>query len=95
MTTPASPSPPGGAPPEHRLEQVESLLTHLQHELDKMSGVLIAQTAELEALRRRCDKLQAGLDRLEDDPEPSDLAAHVPPHWGGGVGREGRAGRPS
>ena len=70
-----------------RLEAVESLLTHLQHELAQMHAVLLAHTAELDALRKRCEKLEAGLEHAGDDPEPADPRAHVPPHWGGGAGR--------
>ena len=63
-----------------RFAEIETLLTHLQHELSQMHAVLLAQTAELQTLRDRLGKLDGRLDRLED-PEDRDVRAEKPPHY--------------
>lgn len=68
-------------PADARLTAVETLLTHLQHELTQMHAVLLAQSAELQALRDRAAKLDGRLDRLEDDPEYRDPRSEKPPHY--------------
>ena len=68
-------------PAEARLTAVETLLTHLQHELSQMHGVLLAQTEELQALRDRASKLDGRIDKLEEDPENRDPRAEKPPHY--------------
>ena len=68
-------------PADARLTAVETLLTHLQRELAQMHEVLLAQSAELQALRDRAAKLDGRLDRLEDDPEDRDPRAEQPPHY--------------
>ncbi|MFH5806605.1 SlyX family protein [Alienimonas sp. DA493] len=64
-----------------RLTAIESLLTHLQHELGQMHSVLLAHTAELQAMDRRIEKFEGKLERLEEEPEDSDPRAHKPPHY--------------
>ena len=64
-----------------RFAEVETLLTHLQRELGQMHSVLLAHTAEIAALNRRADKLEARLDRLGEEPESPDPRAHEPPHY--------------
>ena len=68
-------------PADARITAVETLLTHLQRELAQMHEVLLAQSAELQALRDRAAKLDGRLDRLEDDPEDRDPRAEKPPHY--------------
>ena len=72
---------PAPDPAGDRLTAVESLLTHLQHELAQMHAVLLAQSAELQALRDRAAKLDGRLDRVEDPPEDRDPRAERPPHY--------------
>ena len=68
-------------PADARLTAVETLLTHLQHELSQMHAVLLAQTAELQALRDRASKIDGRIDKLEEDPEDRDPRAEKPPHY--------------
>ena len=68
-------------PADARLTAVETLLTHLQHELAQMHAVLLAQSAEVQALRDRAAKLDGRVDRLEDGPEDRDPRAERPPHY--------------
>ena len=73
-----------------RLTAGEELLSHLQHELEQMSEVLLAQTAELHALRRRCEKIEGRFESLAAERDGADAAAdadpraHVPPHAAAG-----------
>lgn len=79
---PGSPSPFGGAPAAaDRLTAIETVLAHLQHELHQMHSVLLAHTAELEAVDRRVQKFEGRLERLAEGPEDSDPRAHKPPHY--------------
>ena len=64
-----------------RLAEVESLLTHLQHELGQMHSMLLAQTAELAALARRIEKFEGRLERLDEGPEDRDPRVEKPPHY--------------
>ena len=76
--------PPGPAdrPAEtDRLADIETALTHLQHDLSQMHAVLLAHTAELAALARRVEKFEGRLDRVEDPPEDRDPRAEKPPHY--------------
>ena len=66
---------------ERRQEAVESLLTHLQHELAQMHAVLLAHTAELGELRLRVERFEGKLERLEEPPEDRDPRAEKPPHY--------------
>ena len=68
-------------PAEARLTAVETLLTHLQHELSQMHEVLLAQAEELRTLRDRAAKLDGRVDKLEDEPEDRDPRAERPPHY--------------
>ena len=64
-----------------RFAEVETLLTHLQHELHQMHAVLLAHTAELEELRRRAEKLDGKLERMGEEPESRDPRGEKPPHY--------------
>lgn len=66
---------------DDRLTAVETLLTHLQHELGQMHSVLLAHTAELHSLSRRIEKFEGRLERLSEEPEDSDPRANKPPHY--------------
>ncbi|MEM9703738.1 MAG: SlyX family protein [Planctomycetota bacterium] len=66
---------------ESRLTAVETALTHLEHELGQMHTVLLAHTAELDAMNRRIEKFEGRLERLAEGPEDADPRAHKPPHY--------------
>ena len=68
-------------PNADRLTAVETLLTHLQHELGQMHSVLLAHTAELTEMHRRVEKFEGKLERMAEEPEDDDPRAHKPPHY--------------
>lgn len=69
--------------PEHpsddaRLVQIESLLMHLQRDVEQLSKALIEQQAELELIKRSLSRVAAAMD---SEPEVRDPALERPPHY--------------
>ena len=61
---------------------MQETMTHLQHDVEQMHDVMLAQQQELELLRReivRLDGLLEGLDSGEDSPRT--LEDDRPPHY--------------
>ena len=61
---------------------MQETMTHLQHDVEQMHDVMIAQQQELELLRReivRLDGLLEGLDSTEDGPRT--IEDDRPPHY--------------
>lgn len=67
--------------PDTRVTELETLVTHLQHDLEQMSNVLLAQKSEIDALARSVEKLQRRLDVLEEQPADADPLEERPPHF--------------
>ena len=68
-------------PADARLVAVETLLSHVQHELAQLHEALLAQQEELRTLRASAVKLNGRVDRLEEDPETGDPRDDEPPHY--------------
>jgi SlyX protein len=66
--------------PAQRLVDLELLLTHLQHDVEQLNAVVIAQQQELERLQRSLGKLQDRFDQSAE-PEPRDPLQERPPHY--------------
>lgn len=62
-----------------RLTQVETLLSHLQHDVDKLNEALINQQSQIDEVRQLITKVEAVIDQLPE-PEP-DPAHERPPHY--------------
>ena len=62
-----------------RLTQVEMLLSHLQHDVDKLNEALIAQQSQIEDLEQKIVKLTSIVETLPE--EPRDPAEERPPHY--------------
>jgi SlyX protein len=70
------PDQPGDA---ERLTQVEVLLSHLQHDVDKLNEVLIEQQAQIDVLKQLVRKVESVVDQI---PEPPlDPEQERPPHY--------------
>lgn len=67
--------------PDARVTELETLVTHLQHDLEQMSNVLLTQKGEIDALTRSVEKLERRLEVLEQPPEERDLLEERPPHY--------------
>ena len=61
-----------------RLVQIETLLMHLQRDVEQLSKALIEQQAELETIRRSISRLAAVIDT---EPEVRDPGLERPPHY--------------
>lgn len=64
---------------EERLTQVETLLSHLQHDVDKLNDALIGQQSQIDDLKQLISKVQSLVDNLPD--EPREPAEERPPHY--------------
>jgi len=71
--------PPSTPSESERLVQVESLLSHLQHDVDKLNGALIEQQQQIEDLRKLISKLEADVEQIPDTPR--DPREERPPHY--------------
>ena len=72
---------PVNSVPNDRLEHVESLLMHLQHEFDLLGQVVWRQQAEIDALKKELQRLNEQLVTQPDGPEFRDPQAEQPPHY--------------
>ena len=66
---------------ENRLMYVESLLTHVQHDLEQLSQVVWRQQAEIDALTKELNRLDTRVVTLADGPETRDPLDEKPPHY--------------
>ena len=66
-------------PTDERLATIETLLSHLQHDVDKLNEALISQQTEINGLSRSLHKLESAVDQIPQPPEnPLD---ERPPHY--------------
>ncbi|MCX7421305.1 MAG: SlyX family protein [Planctomycetia bacterium] len=67
--------------PEDRVENVESLLMHLQRDFDSLSGVIWRQQAEIDTLKKEVQRLGERFATEVDGTEERDPLAEQPPHY--------------
>ncbi len=51
----------------HRLERIEAHVTHLEHQVEQLNGVLIEQGRLVEQLKRQAQRQSATLEAIEMD----------------------------
>ncbi len=66
---------------EERWTTVESLLMHLQHELEQMNQALLDQSEDLARLRKELKGLRGQMEQLSEPEEQRDLRLERPPHY--------------
>ena len=54
---------------QQRLTDLEFLLAHLQHDVEQLNAVILAQQKELDVLRRQCGRLEDRLNLWGGEPE--------------------------
>ena len=64
-----------------RLAAIESLLMHLQQDVEAMSSVLQSQTRDAAKLRQDLSKLSSRIESMETEQEPGSLKDEKPPHY--------------
>ncbi|MAT15607.1 MAG: hypothetical protein CMJ46_10100 [Planctomyces sp.] len=63
-----------------RIVELETLFTHLQHDVQQLNDVIIEQRQELEKLHEVNDRLQQHIEDLEN-PEERNPSDERPPHY--------------
>lgn len=64
-----------------RLTAIESLLTHLQFDVEQLNGAILDGRRDLDALRRELESLRGQLELLESPAESRDPTQEKPPHY--------------
>ena len=62
-----------------RLSRIESHLAHLEHQLDQMNGVIVAQDKLLERLKKEVQRQSTAMESLELERMKANNAK--PPHY--------------
>ena len=60
---------------------LEMSVSHLQHELQQMHEVMLAQQEDISALRRDLQRALGKIDRIQEPSEPGDALDERPPHY--------------
>ena len=77
----SQPLPNESRPIREQLTAIESLLMHLQHDLEQLHEALAGQQNDIAALRRTLAGLHGRLEQVETGPEERDPTAEKPPHY--------------
>jgi uncharacterized coiled-coil protein SlyX len=64
-----------------RVQSLEMLAMHLQHDVEQMNEVILAQQAEIRGLRTLLERFQGQLENALRDPEVRDIEEERPPHY--------------
>ena len=64
-----------------RIVAMESLIAHLQHDLDQLNSVLLRQQTEIDALRQSQNRLEMRIDNNFTGAEDNDPSNERPPHY--------------
>ncbi len=64
-----------------RLEQIESAIAHLQHDIDSLSNSLLHQNRRLHEIEQRFIRIEHELETANSFPEKRDPEAERPPHY--------------
>jgi len=62
-----------------RITHVESLIAHLQYDIDQLSRTVVEQQAEIAMLKGELRRFRSDFDQLPAPPR--DPAAEKPPHY--------------
>jgi SlyX protein len=68
-------------PKNDPLIDLESIVMHLQNDLEQMNNVILDQQREMESLNRKIQHLESRLDKTADSPEERDPLEERPPHY--------------
>tara|TARA_R110002095_G_scaffold2155_1_gene9115 strand:+ start:4371 stop:4604 length:234 start_codon:yes stop_codon:yes gene_type:complete len=64
-----------------RLNQVEEVLMHLQHEVEQLNQAIIQQNTTVDTLSKSMKSLDSRLGVLEVEDEGHDPVQEKPPHY--------------
>jgi len=66
---------------ESRLEKIESVLAHLQHDIDSLNASLMNHFRRLHEYESRFGRIEGELQMLNDPTERPDPSSERPPHY--------------
>ena len=64
-----------------RITELEIRWMQVQQDFDALNSVVIAQQADIQAMRAILGRFEARLDTLTDPEPPRDPVAEQPPHY--------------
>ncbi|HAH44572.1 SlyX family protein [Gimesia sp.] len=64
-----------------RLTQVESILMHLQHDVEQLNEAVLQQNTSVDSLSKTLKRLDSRLGALEAEDEGPDPVQDKPPHY--------------
>lgn len=64
-----------------RLTAIESVLMHLQHDVEQLHEALVGCRRDLDALRNDVGTIRGRVEQLETGPEVRDPKLEKPPHY--------------
>ncbi len=64
-----------------RMLVLETAVAHLQHDVEQMHGVILAQNNEIQALRGLVEHFEGQLEEATKEPERRDPQEERPPHY--------------
>lgn len=68
-------------PLEPRVVELETLVMHLQHDLESLNAVALEQQRELDHFRRMLTRIDDRMSRLDSGEERIDPVSEKPPHY--------------
>jgi SlyX protein len=67
--------------PEERVTELETVVMHLQRQMEQLNEVVIDHRAALDVLKQQADRLEHQLEQTDESPEQRDPLDEVPPHY--------------
>lgn len=64
-----------------RLQSLEMLAMHMQHDIEQLNEVILSQQGEIRGLRALVERFQGQLEDAMREPEIRDLEEERPPHY--------------
>lgn len=64
-----------------RVQSLEMMLMHMQHDVEQLNDVILSQQNEIRALRALVERFEGRLEQAIGDPEVRDIEAEKPPHY--------------
>ncbi|MBD3676232.1 MAG: SlyX family protein [Planctomycetaceae bacterium] len=64
-----------------KLVHLESIIAHLQYEIEQLNGVVIAQNQRIDQLSSAQEKFEHQLETLSDEMEQRNPEDERPPHY--------------
>jgi SlyX protein len=67
--------------PADRVTELETVVMHLQRQVEQLNEVLLDHRAALDLLKQQVDRLEHQLDQADETTEVRDPLDEIPPHY--------------